>query len=160
MSKRKGRKYELELKALLERYGCTVIDVASNAGLTGTFDADLLVWAPGHGPLPGWQNRQDGYMVELEVKYRKSGTGFSAIYDTHLATVGLGSPACVQWADVRTGGPLAWLAWFGYPSEEYPWEEQRAALTAFTKKAFKPGVTVVACRASRKPWVFIWDRGV
>ena len=150
MSKRKGRKYELEVKRLLEERGFTVIDVASNAGLTGTFDADLLVWLPGYEPKSGWQDRKDPAMVEMEVKYRKEGTGFTGLYDAHLETVGLGTVSVVTWRDCITGGIPALI----FASDD--WEMDQNGLTKFTADAFKPGVTVVACRASRKPWIFIW----
>lgn len=152
MSKRKGRKYELEVKSILERYGCTVIDVASNAGLTGQFDADLLVWFKGD-PQPGWQDRKDKNMVEMEVKYRKNATGFTQLYDAHLETIGLGTHDCIEWRDVHTGGVLS-LVQDGTIRDV--WERSEVGLTKFTASAFKPGVTVVACRASRKPWIFLW----
>lgn len=155
MSKRKGRTYELEIKALLEDRGCTVIDVASNAGLTGKFDADLLVWRPGHNPKAGWQQRKDPMMIEMEVKYRKSAIGFSQVYDRHLKLCGLGGPDYIHWRDVSTGGIVSFLQ-SSFSTSMESWEVHENALTKFTKAAFKPGVSVVACRASRNPWLFFW----
>lgn len=155
MGKWKGRKYELELKRLLEEKGCTVIDVASTAGLTGQFDADLLVWTPAHEPTEGWQRREDEHMIELEVKYRKNAQGYAQTYDAHLEACGMGGLDYIKWRDCRTGGALAMIDDHeGYGGEG--WECDGNALTAFIQSAFKPGVDVVACRAPKKPWLFFW----
>lgn len=159
MSKRKGRTYELQMKRNLEALGWHVIDVASNAGLTGTFDADLLVWPPGHTPAEGWQQRKDPHMLEMEVKFRKDAAGFSGLYDAHLEICGLGGQDSIWWEDdICTGG--IWALEHHIRFREFTWEQTEPALTAFTRAAFKPGVDVVACRAPRKPWVLLWKREV
>src|SRR5690554_5264625 len=84
---------------LLEDYGWTVIDVASNAGVTGAFDCDLLCWPPGEKPMRDWQGRKDPHMIEVEVKYRKTATGFSKLYDEHLSGPGLGIVDVCEWRD-------------------------------------------------------------
>ena len=159
MSKRKGRKYERELIELLESHGCHVKDCHANAGISGRFDCDLLV-APANVKLNTfWDINGDSNLVEVEVKYSAKGRGFAKLYDAHLRGYGLGGADRHVWRDgMRTGGILAALEEpiLGLGLDGEDWHEDDNCLNSFLSKAFKTGVSLVACRMARKPWIFIW----
>src|SRR5690606_539054 len=97
------------------------------------------------------------YMVEVEVKFRKTATGFVKIYDEHLAGCGLGNTDVMYWeGDMSTSGGVVSLTnqFTGLPADSFCVDQ--SARSSFVESAFKPGVDVVALRASRKPWVFVW----
>ena len=96
MSKRKGRKYEREVIARLEALGWEVRDVSPNAGEYSRHECDLLI-------------RRDGEWLTTEVKYRKSATGFSGLYNAHLETCGLGTTDATLWKDGWLSGGLVSL---------------------------------------------------
>lgn len=89
MSKRKGRKYEREVIALLEQYLKTR-DVTPNAGDYSFFGCDLLLY-PDREPF------HDKNPLKAEVKYSKNASGFKSLYKKHLELVGLAG--VIEWKD-------------------------------------------------------------
>lgn len=115
MSTQSGKRYEREVARRLRELGCTCERVTGSGGFTGTRSGDILATprsvdarlddALEAGTLPN-----DKLFVG-EVKYSADASGFKSVYQRHLATCGLGTPALLRWPNgYRTGGPTALAA--------------------------------------------------
>lgn len=173
MSKRKGRRYELELLGMLEEFEWVQAkDVTHNSGVYADDECDILI------------NFSEGRKLDedlrMEVKYRKGATHFTHLYPAHLMSMGLGTQYGLEWDDgYCSGGLHAMLAYFDLISRglthqaQFNFKKSEVSGTSgecLTKQMRNwlepdgmPPRDVLALRASAKKigaaaWVFVWKR--
>lgn len=169
MSKQKGRKYERELKGLLEDRGIHVVDIAHNSGLEGRFHVDLLAWLAGGEPEKGWQEGADQGMYEVEVKYRTQ--GHKRLYNAHQSVADVPLPEWVGRRGLKAGA-IRWRDGFvtcgGTPflrmcqdwSVEFtiPYANALSNKVSWVTDAYEDKeADVLAVRTARRPWIFVTD---
>lgn len=177
-SKRKGRKYERELKAYLEDRVFVVKDVTPNAGEYARSECDLLVnldpdaevvdpFGLQEGPLPTLPRD-----LRVEAKYRRKARGFTHLYHTHLDTIGLGTQWGVRWDGAFCSGGVGAFMFFlekvahgrGDLGQGFIGVDEGVLTNTLEGWFFPdnmPARDVVAVRADgnkmwTKRWIFVW----
>jgi len=169
VSKATGRREESSAVDYLRAIGCDAWDVhGDDNGVSGVTPEDIVAWPPSVDPLPRWPDGDDPAMREVQVKYRRDGSGFRKVYkqhakydDTDLGTfrrdaseADPGGRSIVYWG--RYGVASGSLAAYRHAVEH----DEPADLVETDWKlgervrGWLPDVLMV--RQSQKPWVVMW----
>lgn len=175
-----GRTHERQACEYLNYIGCYCVDVSTERGVGRITPDDLILWLPENKPPdPYWAEGGDGDMLEVQMKWSKTCSGFKSMYNKHdqkdseLGSFSVdpsdashGGNTAIKWPElgVTTGSLNAFLLEHsGFPINSPGRRESPRYLEcsnqgpqSFVQKATHPSTDLLIVRGPHKPFLCMW----